>query len=276
MFKLAVSTLGCPDWSFDYVMDQAEKMGYQALEIRGVNGEMSLPKMPEFSPENVEETWEKLRAHHLEISDYGTSISFHDEAKFDEMVQTGYADIEAMQRVGIQNMRIFGNNIPDPEKEDETIERVARGINLLCSYASTRNVNVWLEVHGDFNTLERIQGILEQVQYSNFAILWDVAHSDKVYGDNFRAFYKPLRPYIRHLHFKDHIRLGGQNTQLTRLGEGEIPLKEIIRQVASDGYEGYYSLEWEKKWHPDLPDASIAFPDFVKLMREVEAEMNDK
>lgn len=37
---------------------------------------------------------------------------------------------------------------------------------------------------------------------------------------------------------------------LCLIGEGVIPIKEIVKTLESDGYSGYMSLEWEKKWHP--------------------------
>jgi len=34
------------------------------------------------------------------------------------------------------------------------------------------------------------------------------------------------------------------------------------------GYTGYLSLEWEKRWHPEIPDPEIAFPQYMERMRE--------
>ena len=54
--KLSFSTLGCPEWCFDKVLDEAERLGFQGIEIRGVNGVMRAEEIPEFFPENVAET----------------------------------------------------------------------------------------------------------------------------------------------------------------------------------------------------------------------------
>jgi sugar phosphate isomerase/epimerase len=62
---------------------------------------------------------------------------------------------------------------------------------------------------------------------------------------------------------------GNEKTyKLCRVGEGQIPIKAIVRQLLAGGYTGYFSLEWEKKWHPELPGAEIAYPDFVRVMNE--------
>ncbi len=39
------------------------------------------------------------------------------------------------------------------------------------------------------------------------------------------------------------------------LGEGEVPVREIIGLLAAGGYAGYLSVEWEKYWHPDIEEA---------------------
>lgn len=39
-----------------------------------------------------------------------------------------------------------------------------------------------------------------------------------------------------------------------------------MKTLTQNGYEGYLSFEWEKKWHPELPDASEAFPAFIQYM----------
>ena len=52
-------------------------------------------------------------------------------------------------------------------------------------------------------------------------------------------------------------------------GEGNIPILPIVRQLLTDGYDGYFSLEWERKWHPELPDIGLALTDFTGLMKEV-------
>ena len=46
---LAFSTLGCPDWTLQQIVDFAVKHGYKGLELRGLQRQMDLPKCPEFS-----------------------------------------------------------------------------------------------------------------------------------------------------------------------------------------------------------------------------------
>ena len=48
-YPIAFSTLGCPGWSWNTILEQADALGYSALELRGVASEMDLTKVPELS-----------------------------------------------------------------------------------------------------------------------------------------------------------------------------------------------------------------------------------
>jgi hypothetical protein len=41
-----------------------------------------------------------------------------------------------------------------------------------------------------------------------------------------------------------------------------------MQLLKNEGYDGYYSFEWEKKWHPYLPEPEVAFPHFIKTFNK--------
>src|SRR3954468_21401022 len=78
-YPIAFSTLGCPAWSWRNILDQADRMGYAALELRGVAGEMDLPKVPELSGSRLAEAKKDLDALGLVVSDLGASARMHEK-----------------------------------------------------------------------------------------------------------------------------------------------------------------------------------------------------
>src|SRR5438093_12453025 len=77
-YPIAFSTLGCPAWSWRTILDQADRLGYSAIELRGVNGEMDLPKVPELSGTQLAATKKDLSALGLVVSDLGASSVMHE------------------------------------------------------------------------------------------------------------------------------------------------------------------------------------------------------
>ena len=66
--KLAFSTIGCPNWSYDEVVSTASDLGYDGFEVRGIGGEIYAPDVKQFKPENIEKTKEKLKSLGLGIT----------------------------------------------------------------------------------------------------------------------------------------------------------------------------------------------------------------
>ncbi len=266
--KIAFSTLGCPDWSFDRILDEARRIGCQGIEIRGIEGKMRAEEIVQFFPENAAQTKKKLADHGLVITNFGSSCRFEDAANIPAAIEEGKAAIDVCQRMGIPAVRVFGNAIPEGADEVVITRQVTDNIGVLCDYAKDKGVEIWLETHGDFNTLERIAAVTNGVNRPNFGILWDIAHTDKVYGADFTQFYSPMKGHIRHLHIKDQVREDGKFV-LVMSGEGEIPISGIVNRLSADGFNGFFSLEWEKKWHPELPEPEIAFPAYAELMQKI-------
>lgn len=269
MIKTAFSTLGCPGWTWNRIIAEAKKSGIDALELRGVSGELDIMKIPELSPEIMARTRKELG--NIKISNFGSSVKLDTPVLFDKNIEDGKVCIDRCSEIGIKAIRIFGDTVPVGEGEIEALCDIAEGINLLCGYAADKNVEIWLEVHGNMNTTERMAVIQKAVTAPNFGFVWDVAHSDRVYFDNFMPFYKQIKPQIKHIHIKDHIRKYGK-TELTDVGSGDIPLIKIITTLINDGYDGYFSLEWEKQWHPELKDLDEELPYFLSVIKAAGGE----
>jgi sugar phosphate isomerase/epimerase len=267
--KLSFSTLGNPDWSFERTLEEAEKLGFNAIEIRGIEGKMMPDEIYQFFLENQVSTKAQLLKHNLKICGFGTSVNFHDFDKYEDMIKQGKSAIDVCVDMEIPFIRVFGDRIVSEDVRDMVIQKVIKGIGELCDYAQGKNVKVLQEVHGNFNTLENVMEVVSALKHKpEFGILWDIAHSDKIYGDDYLKFYNEIKPFIFHVHFKDHLRADGK-FELCLVGEGDIPIKDIFNTLKADGYNGYISLEWEKKWHPELPEPETAYPAFMKFMKSL-------
>ena len=265
--KLAFSTLGSPMWSWDKILDEAEKNGYSGIEIRGIKEEMYLPKAIPLRKENHTKILEDLSKRHLIITDLGSGVSFHEIKRYDLSIQEGKDYIDLASELKVPYIRIFGDKIPDMTKKEETIELIAKGINELCDYAKDKNVECLLETHGDIVALENIEPIIDRIKFSNFGIIWDVGHTYKIYGNDVTEFLDKMWKYIKHVHFKD-LKMIDNELELCMTGDGIIPLPQLIKELKLRRYKGYISLEWEKRWHDDLEDPEIAIPSFAEYMRK--------
>ena len=271
--KISISTIGCTKWDFDRIVREYAALGVEGIEVRGILDDMEPDKMDIFFDANASRTKKFLRDNNLEFSMFGTSVNFHDSATFDTNIIAGKTAIDVCDKMGIPGIRVFGDKIADESKQADVLDAVCRGLKMLCGYASDtgKNVCVCLETHGDFNKIELFEAIICEMQsYPNFGILWDIGAAFPLYGRDFMPFYKVIRPYIRHTHIKDFIQNADGSHKQCFVGDGVVPVKEMIGALLKDGYEGYFSLEWEKRWNPSLEEPEVVFPLYVKFMRAME------
>lgn len=60
---------------------------------------------------------------------------------------------------------------------------------------------------------------------------------------------------------------GHKRAHYCRFGEGEFPATKCLETLRSGGYCGWYCLEWEKAWHPEIADPSEIFPHFTSRFK---------
>lgn len=48
---------------------------------------------------------------------------------------------------------------------------------------------------------------------------------------------------------------------------GDVPVFDTLKILHEGGYDGYISLEWVKRWCPDLQEPGIVFAHFATYMR---------
>ena len=66
--RVSFSTLACPDWSMRQIIAMAAAERYDGIELRFVQGEDSLWKLPVFSGKELASTKRSLGDHSLTIS----------------------------------------------------------------------------------------------------------------------------------------------------------------------------------------------------------------
>jgi sugar phosphate isomerase/epimerase len=268
-YPIAFSTLGCPAWSFRTILDQADRLGYAAIELRGVAGEMDLPKVPELSGTRLAETRKDLAALGLVVSDLGASARMHekDAATREKQLDEGRRFIDLAHALGVKYVRMFGDKMTDGEARDEVLKRVIEGFRQMAAHAKAAGVVVLIESHGDFTHSKDLVEILKGVGSDAFALLWDAHHTFVAGKEQPAETYGRLGRWIRHTHLKDS-KPEGTDRRYVLTGTGDVPVRDQVKVLAGAGYPGYYCFEWEKKWHPEIEEPEVAFPHYAKTMGE--------
>ena len=122
-----------------------------------------------------------------------------------------------------------------------------------------------VETNGVYADTARLRRLLEQLSSDAVAALWDMHHPYRFMGEKPEQTVQNLGAYIKYVHVKDSV-MTEQGVEYRMMGEGDLPIDEMMMALNSICYEGYISLEWVKRWANHLSDAGIVFPQFVHYM----------
>lgn len=262
---LSFSTLGCPKWTFSQVIQQATASKYAGIEIRGIQGELNLPAHPIFSASQIASTKQQLKDANLKIVNLGSSANLHflDPKKRQSNLDEAKRFIDLAHQLNCPYIRVFPNDLPKEQSEQETLNAIIQGLIELGDYAKSSGVKVLLESHGKVIQSDMLAHIMKEANHPQVGLVWDFYNMWSVTKESPAKVYEVLKKYIYHTHIKDAIVTNSGETY-TLLGEGNTPLKEALHALKQGNYSGYYSFEWEKLWHPELGEPEIAIPHFAQ------------
>ncbi|HIR02596.1 MAG TPA: AMP-binding protein, partial [Candidatus Scatovicinus merdipullorum] len=135
----------------------------------------------------------------------------------------------------------------------------------LAPLAEKAGVTLLVETNGVYADTARLRRLLEQLSSDAVAALWDMHHPYRFMGEKPEQTVQNLGAYIKYVHVKDSV-MTEQGVEYRMMGEGDLPIDEMMMALNSICYEGYISLEWVKRWANHLSDAGIVFPQFVHYM----------
>jgi sugar phosphate isomerase/epimerase len=264
--QFAFTTLGCPAWTLEQAVGAADEYGYDGIELRLIDDQIITPDLVAANRDRIKKTFGKARVKLIALGS-SSRFSMSDPTERERQEQTTRALIPLAAELGAPFIRVFGGNRPKGVSMDEAIENVADSLNRLAPAAEAVKVALVLETHDDFSKAADVAEVLRRVPSTSIGALWDTQPPYEL-GESASQVIELLGKRILHTHVKDARKVNGGPPELVLVGEGDVPVREILQQLIAYGYKGYAAVEWEKKWIPRLVDPEVAFPQHIRLLRE--------
>ena len=250
--NLSFSTRGWPHMSWEEMLQTARDMGFSGIEV------YNLPKFDPltdrsgpFHKYQTAATVRQLREKKLCIPCFDSSYDL-----------SGKDCLPWLQSL----MEVAGNTqVPYVAavalQEDEA--QVRENLEALLPEARRRDVTILIKSSGIYADTARLRRLLDSFACDELAVLWDVHHPYRDFGESGDTTIKNLGDYVRHVHMRDSDDTGAYEI----IGEGSMPIADFMRALSSVNYHGYISLEWKPEWLEELQELDVIFPHFVEYMR---------
>lgn len=266
--KISFSTLGCPDWKWANIIATAKDMGYDGIEVRGVGSQLYAPAITAFSPANVSKTKDKLSSMNLEISCLASHCYLFDKENNETVMKEAYAYVDLAAELGVKYIRVLADKDPNPSDYIDD-DYVSKNLSQLADYASDKSVTILVETNGVYADSDRLLKLVETVNSPAVAVLWDINHPYRYFNESPEKTYNTLSKYIRYIHVKDSVDGEDGRVAYKMMGKGDLPIREVLSILKNNGYEGFITLEWVKRWYSELEEPGVVFMQYSGYIKRM-------
>jgi sugar phosphate isomerase/epimerase len=259
--RLAFSTLAFPDADLATAVSLGRSWGYAGVELRLIDGELIDPAMGSADRARVKRT---LAAAGLPAVAVDSSIQLTGEDPGTELRRF----LELASEWEAPLVRVFGGPLPgDIPGRRARLAAAAQVLEAAVPVAERLGVAIGVETHDAFCASATVAELLALVDSAAVGAVWDSHHPHRA-GERAADVWANLGPRILLAQVKDARRDAGREDgwQLVLLGEGEVPVRDMLGLLAAGSYHGWVSVEWEKRWHPEIAEPEVALPQHLAVL----------
>jgi len=262
--KLSFSTKGWHDNTFNEFCDIAKDLNFKGIELHNIHNRLFTDKDGAFHEHTARATVRKLYEMKLSIPCIDTVCNPTDIKEQEKTLKEIFDCIDIAARLHIPFVRLKAYG--DGDKAQKT-ENMKDTISKVLSKAEEKNVALLVETCGIYSDTALLRELLDSFASDNLAALWDMSSPYFVNGEDAETTIKNLGAYIKHVHIKDAHRTEN-SVEFCLIGEGEMPIADMMLGLRSVNYDGFISLEWHPEWCEELDDMEIIFSQFVNYMKQ--------
>ncbi len=260
--KLSFSTKGWHNKTFEEFLTIAKDLKFSGVEIHNINNSLFSGEQSALKDYKTASTLRKL--YELKISLPCIDCIADPSCKSEAMAFKQ----EILQCISIaHNLHVKNIRIRAKSTDKNSVKLVENFLDEILPIAEENDVTLLLETSGLFKNSADLRQILEHYASDYLASLWDMYSTYFIANESPEETIKNLGAYVKHVHVKDAVKVDNE-IKYCLMGEGEMPINEMVLALRSVNYDGFVSLEWAPEWFEELDDIEIILSQFENYMSQ--------
>ena len=258
--KLSFSIRGWQGYSWEDFCRAACQMRLQGIELHDIHGAAFARKDSPFHKYNAAGTVRRMFEQKLQIPCLDSMADLSDADRLQDNRSEILDCIETAHNLRIPCVRVRAG-----APLGSSTAPVIACLEQVLQAAEDRRVTLLIETVNLFADTAVLRDVLNHFASDGLAALWDMHHPWCDCGEDPETTITNLGAYIRHVHIKDS-RQNGARRQFCLIGDGDLPISQMMLALSSVNYDGFISLEWDPQWMLEITDMEVIFSYFVNYM----------
>lgn len=252
--KLSFSTRYMKDMSLAGYLELASRQKYKAVEIYDISRECFGGEKPSFSEEGAFSTKRKLLNTGITISQLDFPFDISDEKNFNVNIEKAKHIIKTAADINVNFVKAYaGENKSVAEKF----------LTEILTTAQNENVVILLETDGIYADSSVLRDFLDSSASDFFGACWNMYATFFIAQEDAETTVKNLGAYIKSVKIND----GDKDGNPVLIGEGVLPVTDMVNALRSVNYNGYVAVEWDCSSLPEIDDYEIILTFFESHLK---------
>ena len=264
--KLSFSTKGWHNASFEDFCHIASDLGFEGIELHNIHNRLFTDRDGAFHDYAAAATRRNLFEKKLSLPclDAVCDLSGESDGTDEATVEEIRACLSIAGEMHIPNVRIRAAEAEDKEK---AVKHVVSVIEKVLPMAEEKHVSLLLETGGIFSHTAELRTLLDSFASDYLGALWQMSAAYFGGGESPEEVIRNLGAYVRHVHVCDAHKTE-KGIEYCLVGEGELPLRDMMLALRSVNYDGFLSLVWDPAWCEELDDMEIIYAQYAGFMKQ--------
>ena len=263
--KFSFSTKGWHDISWHEFVETAASLSYEGIEIHNLFAPAMAEKSCPADRQAGAATYRSLFDQKLSVPCINTTNDIADETAYEKVIGEIDACIEAAVRLKAPYVRL--HTVMDAAAYSE--DAVRKVLSYALPQAESQKIVLLIETMGAYADTALLRDLMDSYASDHLAALWDMHETYMLQGESSQTTITNLGAYIRHVHVKDSVKNDDGSISYQLIGEGSMPLFQMVTALDSVNYDGFISLEWDPKWMDELNDMTIILAHFINTISSI-------
>ena len=262
--KLAFSTRFHKNRSFDDFLKTAEELKYSGIEIHDFRDPSFGGRTSPFNPDMASATKRKLINAKKSIVCIDSNCNAADLSQ--ENFEKFNSAVAVASNINVPYVKLHA------EKSDGAYEKTIEFVTKAIEIGEKNNVIVLVETRELFADTTKLCDLMNHFASDYIGADWNMYETFFVGGEDSEKTITNLGAYVKLVHLTDAQKEGEHSL----IGEGTIPIKEMMNALGSINYSGFVAIEWDPDWFEAIDDLDIILTHYESFMETVEDDTSKK
>ena len=227
----------------------------QGLEIDSVENPIMQQRMSPINPELAAAAHRRLAEQALTVPCIGTARDFAAPDAADEIAGA----IRAAGDLLVPYVAVAS--------AQADVDGAIAALTPWVEEAERTGVVLLIKTAGTFADTGKLRDVLNHFASDHLAACWSVFDTWFVSGETAEKTITNLGAYVRHVRLSDGTpEEGTPYISHELMGEGKLPMQDVMNALRSVNYDGFVSLHWEPEWVTGLEDLEMILTHYAVYM----------